>query len=84
MVYLDDGEMAVLTPDGFHTTTIDNERGRRRRSHEVDWDLDEIEKGGFEHFMLKEIFEQPRLDPERDPRPADRATRAPPSSAAST
>ena len=70
MVYLDDGEMAVLTPDGFHTTTIERRARSTRRSHEVDWDLEQIEKGGFEHFMLKEIFEQPRVGPERDARAA--------------
>ena len=58
VVYLDDGEMAVLTPDGFHTATIRNERVEKA-VHEVDWDLGQIEKGGFDHFMLKEIYEQP-------------------------
>ena len=58
VVYLDDGEMAVLTPGGFHTATIQNERVDKA-IHEVDWDLAQIEKGGYDHFMLKEIFEQP-------------------------
>ncbi|MCC6347990.1 MAG: glutamine--fructose-6-phosphate transaminase (isomerizing) [Candidatus Eisenbacteria bacterium] len=58
VIYLDDGEMAVLTPDGFHTTTIANERVEKA-VHDVDWDLSQIEKGGFDHFMLKEIMEQP-------------------------
>ncbi|MGH7741624.1 MAG: glutamine--fructose-6-phosphate transaminase (isomerizing) [Candidatus Eiseniibacteriota bacterium] len=58
VVYLDDGEMAVLTPQGFHTATIANERVDKA-VHEVDWDLAQIEKGGYDHFMLKEIFEQP-------------------------
>ena len=58
VVYLDDGEMAVLTPGGFHTSTIASER-IDKAVHEVDWDLAQIEKGGFDHFMLKEIFEQP-------------------------
>jgi glutamine---fructose-6-phosphate transaminase (isomerizing) len=58
VVYLDDGEMAVLSPDGFHTTTIAHE-AVDKEVHEVDWDLGQIEKGGFDHFMLKEIFEQP-------------------------
>jgi glutamine---fructose-6-phosphate transaminase (isomerizing) len=58
VVYLDDGEMAVLSPDGFHTATIANERVDKT-IHEVDWDLAQIEKGGFAHFMMKEIFEQP-------------------------
>ena len=58
VVYLDDGEMAVLTPAGFHTATIRAEP-IDKAVHEVEWDLTQIEKGGFPHFMLKEIFEQP-------------------------
>jgi len=60
VVYLDDGEMAVLSPDGFRTATITAEPVSKV-VHEVDWDLTQIEKGGFDHFMLKEIFEQPEL-----------------------
>jgi glucosamine--fructose-6-phosphate aminotransferase (isomerizing) len=59
VIYLDDGEMAVLTPDGFHTATIAHERVVEKEVHDVDWDLSQIEKGGYEHFMLKEIMEQP-------------------------
>ncbi len=58
VVYLDDGEMAVITPDGFHTATIAHVPVDKA-VHEVEWDLGQIEKGGFDHFMLKEIFEQP-------------------------
>jgi glucosamine--fructose-6-phosphate aminotransferase (isomerizing) len=58
VVYLDDGEMVVLTPKGFHTATIDHRRVDKE-VHEVEWDLAQIEKGGYEHFMLKEIHEQP-------------------------
>jgi glucosamine--fructose-6-phosphate aminotransferase (isomerizing) len=58
VVYLDDGEMAVLSPDGFHTATIEHERVDKE-VHEVEWDLGRIEKAGFAHFMLKEIYEQP-------------------------
>jgi len=58
VVYLDDGEMAVLTPDGFHTATI-GQVPVDKAVQEVEWDLGKIEKGGFPHFMLKEIFEQP-------------------------
>jgi glucosamine--fructose-6-phosphate aminotransferase (isomerizing) len=58
VVYLDDGEMAVLSRDGFHTATIAHERVDKA-VHEVEWDLTQIEKGGYAHFMLKEIFEQP-------------------------
>ena len=58
VVYLDDGDLAVLTRNGY---TILNQRAQRleRRVSKIDWDLDQIERGGFDHFMLKEIFEQP-------------------------
>jgi glucosamine--fructose-6-phosphate aminotransferase (isomerizing) len=58
VVYLDDGDVAVLTRDGY---TILNQRAQQleRGVSKIDWDLDQIERGGFDHFMLKEIFEQP-------------------------
>ncbi len=58
VVYLDDGDYAVLTPDGYQTFQL-REGPVQRQVHRVTWDLEAIEKGGFEHFMLKEIFEQP-------------------------
>jgi glucosamine--fructose-6-phosphate aminotransferase (isomerizing) len=58
VVYLDDGDYAVLTPGDYRTFDLD--QGEVSRSvHQVTWDVDAIEKGGYEHFMLKEIFEQP-------------------------
>ncbi len=58
VVYLNDGDYAVLEPDACRTYHL--ESGEVHRSvHQVTWDLDAIEKGGFDHFMLKEIFEQP-------------------------
>ncbi len=59
VVYLADQEMAVLTPDAVRTTTIENE-SVDKEIEEIAWDLEMAEKGGYEHFMLKEIFEQPR------------------------
>ncbi len=58
VVYLDDGDYAVLTPDGYRTYHLEGHEVDRG-VHEVTWDLDSIQKGGYEHFMLKEIFEQP-------------------------
>jgi len=58
VVYLEDGDLAVLEPTGY--SIIDMQAAPK--AHEVskiDWDLDQIERGGFAHFMLKEIFEQP-------------------------
>ncbi|MGE5179146.1 MAG: glutamine--fructose-6-phosphate transaminase (isomerizing) [Bacteroidota bacterium] len=59
VVYLDDEEMVVLTPEGVQTTTI-GEVAVAKKVETVDWDLEQIEKAGFAHFMLKEIFEQPQ------------------------
>jgi glutamine---fructose-6-phosphate transaminase (isomerizing) len=58
VVYLDDGEVAVLSKDGYQTFAL---RGGpvTKEIEQVSWELDEIEKSGHEHFMLKEIFEQP-------------------------
>ncbi|OGC79365.1 MAG: glutamine--fructose-6-phosphate aminotransferase [candidate division Zixibacteria bacterium RBG_16_40_9] len=58
VVYLKDSEMAVITPEGFSITTIDKIKVTPH-IQEITWSLDMIEKGGYPHFMLKEIFEQP-------------------------
>lgn len=58
VVYLDDKEMAVIEPIGFKTMTTEN-IVVDKEIQQVEWDLEMIEKGGFPHFMLKEIFEQP-------------------------
>jgi glucosamine--fructose-6-phosphate aminotransferase (isomerizing) len=59
VVYLDDGEMAIVTREGFRVCDLDAQTVKKGVSR-IDWDLDQIEKGGFDHFMLKEIFEQPQ------------------------
>ena len=58
IVYLDEGDHAIVTPDGYRARQV-NHGTVQRLVHEVNWDLGAIEKGGYEHFMLKEIFEQP-------------------------
>ncbi|HWQ27184.1 MAG TPA: glutamine--fructose-6-phosphate transaminase (isomerizing) [Chlorobaculum sp.] len=60
VVYLSDGEMAVVTRDNYTVKTIENVE-QEKRVTELDFSLEKIEKGGFEHFMLKEIFEQPEV-----------------------
>ena len=57
--YMEDGEMAVLTAEKI---TVYDSRGHEveKKHHRVDWNIDAAEKGGYAHFMLKEIFEQPR------------------------
>ncbi len=58
VVYLDEGHLAVVTPSGYqvkdrHAVTVSTEVSQ------IDWDLTTIERGGYPHFMLKEICEQP-------------------------
>jgi glutamine---fructose-6-phosphate transaminase (isomerizing) len=59
LLFLADGDLAVLTPDGVKLTDFDGNLVSRRVEH-VTWDPILAEKGGFKHFMLKEIYEQPR------------------------
>lgn len=58
VVYLEDHEMAVITKEGFKAKTIYDEK-IIKEIQEVKLTLDEISKGGYDHFMLKEIMEQP-------------------------
>jgi glucosamine--fructose-6-phosphate aminotransferase (isomerizing) len=58
VIYLGDREMAVLGRDRYVTKTIDDVPVDKKID-QITFDLEEIEKGGYEHFMLKEIFEQP-------------------------
>jgi len=59
VLYVMDGEMVVITPKGV---TIKNIEGKavRREPQRITWSLEDAEKGGFEHFMLKEIHESPK------------------------
>lgn len=59
VVYLDDGEMATITKDSYSVKTIEDVE-LTKEVHELAISIDEIEKAGYPHFMLKEIFEQPR------------------------
>jgi glucosamine--fructose-6-phosphate aminotransferase (isomerizing) len=59
VVYLKDNEIATLTPDGYTLKDINGDL-LDRETKEVKWSIAEIEKSGFKHFMLKEIFEQPK------------------------
>ena len=57
--FLADGDLAVVTPAGVQLTDFDGKPIQRQVQH-VTWDPIMAEKGGFKHFMLKEIYEQPR------------------------
>jgi glucosamine--fructose-6-phosphate aminotransferase (isomerizing) len=59
VVYLDDGDVAVLDRNGYRVLGVDSVQIDRQVDR-IDWDLAEIERGGYPHFMLKEIFEQPQ------------------------
>jgi glucosamine--fructose-6-phosphate aminotransferase (isomerizing) len=76
VIYLSDGEVAVLTPDNFLITDLEQNKKEKlidtstgsvstlsvaERVEEIEWDLEEAQKGGFAHFMLKEIFEGPEV-----------------------
>jgi glucosamine--fructose-6-phosphate aminotransferase (isomerizing) len=57
-VILEDNQVAVATPEGLQVTDLDG-NPVEPYEHHVDWDLSAAEKGGYEHFMLKETHEQP-------------------------
>jgi len=59
MIFLEDGEIVEIQKGVFQISTLRGEK-RDRPAKEIQWDPVTAEKGGFKHFMLKEIFEQPR------------------------
>lgn len=60
VIYLEDGEMAVIQRSGVVVRSIANDMPVDNVIHQLQIDLAAIEKGGFDHFMIKEIFEQPK------------------------
>ena len=59
VLVLEDGDFARITPEGVTLTTLDGRELHRDVFH-VTWDVSTAEKGGYEHFMLKEIYDQPQ------------------------
>ncbi|MCH7492357.1 glutamine--fructose-6-phosphate transaminase (isomerizing) [Patescibacteria group bacterium] len=59
VIYLNDGEMVTMDRDGYKVTNLFNQK-IDKEIEKIKWDLAMIEKGGFPHFMLKEIYEQPQ------------------------
>ncbi|OGG69306.1 glutamine--fructose-6-phosphate aminotransferase [Candidatus Kaiserbacteria bacterium RIFCSPHIGHO2_12_FULL_53_13] len=60
VVFLEDGEVAVITPDSHTIYKLDSTQVKRP-TLEIDWSAEEAQKGGYEHFMLKEIMEGPEV-----------------------
>ncbi len=60
IIFLEDGDMAVLTSGKIEITRIDTGEPVQRASKTISWDATAAEKAGFRHFMLKEIYEQPQ------------------------
>jgi len=60
VLVLHDGQVAIVTPAGVRVVEADGEPVAEPEMMHVEWDLDAAEKGGYEDFMLKEIFEQPK------------------------
>jgi len=58
VVYLHDGEFAVLTPSDFRIATLDR-KAISREENKLEWDVESVQKNKFPHFMLKEIYEEP-------------------------
>ena len=58
-IFLEDGDIAILSRDGLELMDFDGYSVHREIT-EIEWDMEAAEKGGYEHFMLKEIHEQPR------------------------
>jgi len=59
VVYLEDGEVVEIFKDKFITKNLEEDGEIKKEVHEISMTIDELDKGGFPHFMLKEIMDQP-------------------------
>ncbi len=60
IIYLNDGEMAVITQEAVEVKNMEG-KVLKHKTSQINWDISRAEKGGYPHFMLKEIFEQPQV-----------------------
>ncbi|MDR1360210.1 MAG: glutamine--fructose-6-phosphate transaminase (isomerizing) [Deltaproteobacteria bacterium] len=60
VVFLEDGEIIRISPSSWQVFALEDLRPLSKATRHIDWDMQSAQKGGFRHFMLKEIFEQPR------------------------
>ncbi len=58
-IYLNDNELVIIEPGGYKIKHLVEKKILNSKIHNIDWSFEQIEKKGFKHFMLKEIFEQP-------------------------
>jgi glucosamine--fructose-6-phosphate aminotransferase (isomerizing) len=58
IIYLQDNEIASISPDNYYVRHMNGD-SVYKEVHEIKWNVEQLEKGNFKHFMLKEIFEQP-------------------------
>lgn len=61
IVYLNDGETATVTRDSYQISTLDKNHRLKRTPDKIDWDIGKAQRGGYKHFMLKEIMEGPEV-----------------------
>ncbi len=61
VVFLDDGEIVKITPKSWEVLDLDTLQAVEKELSHVKWDMQSAQKGGYKHFMLKEIFEQPQV-----------------------
>lgn len=60
VIFLEDGECALVTKDSYEIFTIGGEK-REKKAETIEWDMEAVQKQGYDHFMLKEIFEGPEV-----------------------
>lgn len=61
VIFLEDNEIVELTPSTYQIYSLKNKKGISRKVTTINWDIQSAQKSGYKHFMLKEIFEQPKV-----------------------
>ncbi|MDR2893318.1 MAG: glutamine--fructose-6-phosphate transaminase (isomerizing) [Deltaproteobacteria bacterium] len=61
VIFLDEGDIIRITPNSYQVLSLEDLRPLEKKIHQIEWDIQSAQKGGFKHFMLKEICEQPQV-----------------------
>ena len=61
VVFLEEGEVVTITPSSWEVRSLEDLSLRTKQTQKIEWDIQSAQKGGYRHFMLKEIFEQPQV-----------------------